>query len=80
MVSTHTKYWLWIQADTLTAILVSANHNRVPITLATSFHRGGLSNVGNTVDFILSAILPCNLSREHYTVITEISIDGHIYF
>ena len=55
-------------------------HNRVPIALATSFHRGGLSNVGNTVDLILSAILPCNLSWEHYAIITEVCIDSHIYF
>lgn len=79
LVSTHTKYWLWIQADTLTAILVSANHNRVPIALPTSFHRSDLSNVGNTVDLIFPAVLPCDLPREHNTIVPEVCINSHIH-
>ncbi|MDY5771823.1 MAG: hypothetical protein SPK32_00015 [Bacteroidaceae bacterium] len=55
-------------------------HNRVPIALPTSLHRGGLSNVSNTVNLILSAIFPGNLSREHYAIISEVCIDSHIYF
>ncbi len=60
--------------------LMPLNNNRIPVALSSSSHRSGLTDIGNSVDFVLVAIFPDDFAWKHDAVLSEVNLDLHIHF
>ena len=70
---------IWTSLEKQVALL-ALDVDGIAVALASSSHRGSLTDIGNAVDLILSTVFPGDLPRKHDAILSEVDLDLNINF